>query len=96
MTHSVKQFCPKSQGCELFLVVKRPFVWVVSMVVVGLVELVVYIDPPDEAGSTLPGSETCCYPSHLPPGAAFSSLTSSTLYIYGRFPQGITLVVAEK
>ena len=46
-----------------------------------MVELVVYIDPPDEAGSTLPGSETCCYPSHLPPGAAFSSLTSSTLYM---------------
>ena len=27
----------------------------VSMVVVRVVELVVYIDPPDEAGSTLPG-----------------------------------------
>ena len=79
----MKPFCPKRlcEGANYFLLTLGALVWVVSMVVVGLVELVVYIDPPDEAGSTLPGSETCCYPSHLPPGAAFSSLTSSTLYM---------------
>ena len=53
----MKPFCPKRlcEGANYFLLTLGALVWVVSMVVVGLVELVVYIDPPDEAGSTLPG-----------------------------------------